>query len=1420
MKRQAVILFLLSLFLVAYVSAGSGIGRSYILDYFTLDQTYAASIGGVTGSCMTGTCKFHNRLLNYSFNQDKVTGDIGFNTSIKSTLFTSYWGFCELIQFNRLDTLSITGGKWEAASGSRVASIQVNTSGCAKFTTSSTGASIAGNDVNMPSGSCMQTNRPYLLCGFYNSTHNILVNNGTVVAATDRTNDGLYETTGSTWAFGASQNAGVAANPCNCSVDEIMMFNFSSDAQVNQFLTNGSLSKLTTDIHAGVRPYDVEYYVCPNGSDSNSGLSVDTAIKSITKLNQTVTSGDCRVNFCRGGVWRLPYDSYLTLYGGCEYKAYGSESLPMPKFYGSKNGTHWDSIGGNKWKNNDTYPDGVGSLFFNDWTSWGIYNVSNSATRQGEFYLNSSKVLVMYSASDPDTYYDDIEITVGIDMFDGYKKTGILFDNIEAQGGGRHCFSIDHAYTRMNNTKASYCGGDIDSGTLRLGNCYEYGMNSSGWIRNATALQCYDAALTPQCWNEDGVCQIANLSITYSIAEKSHYDLEFFTQSDDLPAVNLLFDHLTLIDSGYSFSTYPNYQRSDVGSPAYARGMRIARLPSGSRNISFTNIILYNSSSKLWVFCESGALYCAGSSWYLNNNLYWKGGATVMFDWVTNQYNSLAAFRAGVAAGNDSNSIELNNSILFVDRENGDYRPISTSVACTMSTTGSYVGALPCAENQAPTVSGITPANNTIYKVNYTSPTVAFTIAVTGVDVDQTPYTIKLYNNTNGGLLCTSLYNLSCAVTLGLNEVLNYNVSINDSSATTEYGVYKVTASDNTTYYSYMVNITDRNTGSLVNGTVDFEGTIVAVSAANYNRTTYKTTETVTFYKAGYINQTDLNHATTANLKGWLYPVQVNNITHAGFIVATNAYVRNLTYTVNYTCWNISATKLDRYINNTLQATHTLTCNNTPITTSFSYQHGKEGEYNISFLFNTTHEGDYINRYYANGTYISDLNNPDVALSYNLTSGFSNATLNITLVCTDNIYTTLGYNKTYNDVLLFNGTLSNNTRQSNITTTLDGTNVLFGRCSDLFGNTTETETFTVYRKILALIDERTGDDFEVMNLTSVKAYYDDNHTYYDFQTANYSRVNFTSLNNDKLRIELEYSSGAIIVRYIDVSLVNASPIRICANLEGVTYYEQLITSSTEQGAVLSSVYADCVIAADYTRFAYQNAKTLKAYSINTMYYLYTWDSDGNQITLASVDGSIASYINIDALQFLEEQVDVGVSGEAVGFNSVTDTMVSIRYVNVLNENTALTAVITRTDTGATLLDTDEFTDPNNATIYLDTAALTGVNSTTMFKLVLTKTTKEGTETITEYFNIAGSVALISAGVAVVICLLNILFGLSLTSANTTFSWLGIIFMGLNLIICGLAASAWYVTFMAAISAIILVFIVLIMLGKNIETIGA
>lgn len=350
-----------------------------------------------------------------------------------------------------------------------------------------------------------------------------------------------------------------------------------------------------------------------------------------------------------------------------------------------------------------------------------------------------------------------------------------------------------------------------------------------------------------------------------------------------------------------------------------------------------------------------------------------------------------------------------------------------------------------------------------------------------------------------------------------------------------------------------------------------------------------------------------------------------------------------------------------------------------------------------------------------------------------------------------------------------------------------------------------------YYKQFHIIDEKLNTYFDVTNITDVKLYSDNNNSVIDLQALGTARSN-VSLDYDKYRLELTYTDGTIITRYIDTSLVDGT-VRICANRDGTTHYEQLLISTTEKAALLKSIYANCYIAADYTRFGYQNSYVLKAYSIDTQYSLSTID-EGQSVLLIGLDGSIASYVNLDTLQFRQESTGFSIPGDSLAFYRSGDTTIQIRYTNSGAPNTAVTLSVTRTDTNKQLLSTSDFTNYDDITTYYDFSTETGVNDTTIFKIELEHTNADGTETLKRYFSTTAKVGFIKAQVALAISFFIILFSLTLTISRVAFSWFGIFGMLASLFILSMAVTTWYITFMFAINIVLTVYIVLVMVNQN------
>ena len=81
----------------------------------------------------------------------------------------------------------------------------------------------------------------------------------------------------------------------------------------------------TSDLH----PTGPAYYVSMEGNDSWSGLSPETPIKTINKLNSLPLKPGDFVLFRRGDLWR----GNITALRGVTYAAYGKGE--KPKIYGS-----------------------------------------------------------------------------------------------------------------------------------------------------------------------------------------------------------------------------------------------------------------------------------------------------------------------------------------------------------------------------------------------------------------------------------------------------------------------------------------------------------------------------------------------------------------------------------------------------------------------------------------------------------------------------------------------------------------------------------------------------------------------------------------------------------------------------------------------------------------------------------------------------------------------------------------------------------------------------------------------------------------------------------------------------------------------------------------------------------------------------
>lgn len=524
-------------------------------------------------------------------------------------------------------------------------------------------------------------------------------------------------------------------------------------------------------------------------------------------------------------------------------------------------------------------------------------------------------------------------------------------------------------------------------------------------------------------------------------------------------------------------------------------------------------------------------------------------------------------------------------------------------------------------------------------------------------------------------------------------------------------------------------------------------------------------------------------------------------------------YTRNLNFSASLYCKTGSNVRVHIYLNGTSYYNVNATCTGTTETVKGNYTHSMEGTYNAT-LFLDVGNAPSFNGHYNNNTFKVDLYPPRIKqLNFSIQpTGFYEALTNITLKCDDNITYDLIYNLSLNKVSYYYSNATNNTLIQNQTKHINGLNALYGSCYDHFDLTEGTYTDTVYYAFIILIDEKDNTVFNLNNVTTARVYYDDNSTLFDFKQTMNTSVNFTSINSDKLRFEFTYAAGEVITRYVDLSLA-PSPLRVCINKQGITHYEQLIISASPKEAVLKNVFSDCVVAADYTRFAYQNGFLLKAFTIDSMYYLYTYINN-NQTFLASLDGSIQTYINLDTIEDSLEGYDFNIIGESIATEKTTGGNILIYYKNSRNTNLAATATIYRQDTNALVFTTSTITDPNEFSILFDYSTISNITNTTLFKITVEKTQDTGITKLSRYFNISASSGALSSQFAFVIALFMVIFGLTFTLTRLSLSWFGLIIMLGTIIFLSFSIMTWYILFMMAVCLVMTVYIVIVMVQQH------
>ncbi|MBR5483662.1 MAG: hypothetical protein IKV18_03085 [Alistipes sp.] len=300
------------------------------------------------------------------------------------------------------------------------------------------------------------------------------------------------------------------------------------------------------------------YYVSTDGNDYNDGLTPNSPIKSIDKVNSLRLNAGDAVLFNRGGLWR----GHIKSQAGVTYSAYGKGE--KPKIYGSpcdaaKEGVWRETETKNVWVYEREIAEDIGTLVFNSGEACAFkvmkitqengpslhiktkekFESYRDLKRDLEFYhdYKEAKRVYLYSAKgNPAERFESIELLTKGHIIQA--NDNIVVDNLCLKYCGSH--GIGSGTTKgltVTNCELGWIGGSIQAEGIfgrnhptRYGNAIEiYGACDFYLVDNCYIYQVYDAAITHQ-HQGDGTNALTMKDITYSnnLVEDCVYSIEYF----------------------------------------------------------------------------------------------------------------------------------------------------------------------------------------------------------------------------------------------------------------------------------------------------------------------------------------------------------------------------------------------------------------------------------------------------------------------------------------------------------------------------------------------------------------------------------------------------------------------------------------------------------------------------------------------------------------------------------------------------------------------------------------------------------------------------------------------------------------------------------------------------------------------------
>lgn len=346
-----------------------------------------------------------------------------------------------------------------------------------------------------------------------------------------------------------------------------------------------------------VKPLGAVYYVSAEGDDANDGLSPQTPLRTLAKVNVLELKPSDGVMFRRGDVWR----GSISTREGVTYSAYGRGA--KPRIYGSP----CDAAVEGRWVATDTpnvyMYDGeissdVGTLVFNGGEAGCAFKVIK-VLRNGlpalhietgevfESYRDLKRDLDLYhdyrgakriylcsTEGNPSERFSSIELLTHGHII--YGNNGVHIDNLCLKYCGSHAIGSGTTKgLKVTNCEIGWIGGSIQfenptGAPTRFGNAVEiYGGCEDFTIDNCYVYQVYDAALTHQHQGDtQELLTMKNVSYTRCLVEDCVYAIEYFLGREDTLKehymLNVRFERNILRRAGMGWGS----QRPDKITPA------------------------------------------------------------------------------------------------------------------------------------------------------------------------------------------------------------------------------------------------------------------------------------------------------------------------------------------------------------------------------------------------------------------------------------------------------------------------------------------------------------------------------------------------------------------------------------------------------------------------------------------------------------------------------------------------------------------------------------------------------------------------------------------------------------------------------------------------------------------------------------